>query len=404
MGGTGCVLYNYSRMAKIPLFGLERQRKALGPELRRAAARVLDSGSFILGEEGRRFEAEFSRLSGLPHAAGVASGTDALRLALEAVGVGPGDEVIVPAFTFIATATAVSELGARPVFADVDPKTLNLDPLDAARRITKRTKALVPVHLFGLPADMAALGALARKRGLKVVEDCAQAHLARYRGRPVGTWGDAAAFSFYPTKNLGAAGDAGAVGTTRAGVDAAVRQLRNAGRGPSEAYRHLRVGHNSRLDELQAAVLRVKLPLLRRWTALRRRAAGRYDRLLAGLPLGLPDGGASGTLHSYHLYMVRTPRRDELARHLGSRGIASGIYYSIPLHLQPAYRALGGSAGDFPEAESAARECLALPMFPELEDRETDRVAAAVRAFFHAAPRGLRKRHGRAGNAGRGQE
>ncbi len=369
-------------MANIGLFGLDRQRKVLAPALRRAVTRVLDSGSYILGDQGRLFEMEFAKLSGVPFAAGVASGTDALRLALLAVGVGPGDEVVVPAFTFIATATAVSELGARPVFAEVDPKTLTLDPKDAARRITRRTKALVPVHLFGLPADMNALGALARKRGLKIVEDCAQAHLARYRGRPIGVLGDAGAFSFYPTKNLGAAGDAGAVSTKSPAVDASLRQLRNAGRGPSEAYRHLRLGHNSRLDEIQAAVLRVKLPHLKRWTALRRRAAARYDRLLSGLPLALPARGGAGTLHSYHLYVVRTPRRDELSRKLASEGIASGIYYSIPLHLQPAYQSFGGTPGDFPVSEKAAREGLALPLFPELTDREIDRVAAAVRAFF----------------------
>lgn len=367
--------------APIPLLDLKGQHAALRAKLYQAAKRVLDSGVFILGPEGRAFEAEFARASGARFCAGVSSGTDALRLALEACGVGPGDEVAVPAFTFVATATVVTSLGAKPVFVDVREDG-TLDPEDLPRRLTPRTIAVLPVHLYGRAADMDPILALARQKGLRVVEDCAQAHLARYKGRPVGTLGEFGAFSFYPSKNLGALGDAGALTTQEETLFSSVVTLRNAGRLPGVQYDHPRVGHNCRLDELQAAFLRVKLERLAAWTAARRALANRYLQGLAGLPLGLPPAETGGDRHSWHVFTVRTPRRDELAEHLKSAGIGTAVYYPKPLHLMGAYRDLGHAEGDFPGAERAAREVLALPLYPELKPASADRVIRAVRAFF----------------------
>ena len=369
-------------MKQIPFLSLKAQYRSLARDLRRAAVRVLDSGAYILGSEGREFEKEFASAQGVPLAVGVASGTAALELALKALGVGRGDEVIVPAFTFIATATAVSTVGATPVFADIDAETLTLDPKSAASAVTKRTKALLPVHLYGYPADMAALESLARKRGLRVVEDCAQAHLTLYRGRPVGALGDIAAFSFYPSKNLGAAGDAGAVTTSSESLAAACRTLRHVGRAPGASYEHALIGGNARLDELQAALLRVKLRRLAEWTEKRRRIAALYNEGLSGLPVRLPDPGSDGTRHSFHQYVIRLDDRDGLAKHLAQAGIGTAVVYPLPLHLQPAYRGLKHKAGDFPQAEEACRRVLSLPMYPELSDREVGRVARAARAFF----------------------
>ncbi len=367
---------------RIPLFDLKRQYRSIAPELRRAVLKALDSGLYILGPEGYLFEQDFARAVGAREAVGVSSGTAALRIALRSLGVGPGDEVVVPALTFAASATAVIEAGGRPAIADVDPATLTLDPESAERALTRRTRAILAVHLYGQPADMTRLRALARRRGLKLVEDCAQAHLTLYRGRPAGTLGDAAAFSFYPSKNLGAAGDAGAVTTGSARVARVCRELRHAGRPAGQAYRHARMGYNSRLDELQAAVLRVKLRRLAGWTRRRRALASLYVRELAGLPLGLPDPGADGTRHSFHLFVIRSARRDALAKHLANRGIGCGVYYPIPIHLQPAFKDLGRRAGDFPVAERACKTVLALPLYPELRDVEALRVCRAVGSFF----------------------
>ncbi len=370
--------------APIPLLSLKQQYKSLRPAMHAAAKRVLDSGVFILGPEGRAFEAEFAKTQGVPHAVGMASGTDALVLSLKAVGVGPGDEVIVPTFTFIATATAVSTLGATPVFADVDAETLTLSAESARRALSPKTKAVLPVHLFGQPADMDALLALSRERGLKVVEDCAQAHMARYKGRPAGALGHVGAFSFYPSKNLGAAGDAGLASTTDAALAETCLELRNCGRPlKGAAYHHPRIGYNSRLDELQAALLRVKLKKLSFWTKRRQELAALYAKKLAGLPLRLPPLGGGGTAPVFHLFVVRAPRRDELAAFLKERGIGTGVYYPIPVHKQPAYAApSGGEDGRFPVAEEASRTALALPMFPELTAKEVERVCRAIREFF----------------------
>lgn len=363
----------------IPLLSLKEQHAELMGELQAAASRVLASGVFISGPEVKAFEAEFASALKLPRLLGVSNGTDALRLALEACGVGPGDEVVLPAFTFIATATAVSALGAVPVLADVDPKTLTLDPASAKKAVTKKTKAIVPVHLYGQPADIDAIKAL----GLRVVEDAAQAHGAKYKGRPVGALGDLAAFSFYPSKNLGALGDAGAISGSGELMDA-VAELRNCGRKPGgPVYEHVRVGHNCRLDELQAALLRVKLKHLAKWTAARRAIASVYDRGLRDLPIILPPLGSAEaqTEGCFHLYVIQTERRDALAAFLKDNGIGSGVYYPIAVHQQPAYKNLGGS---FPVSEKACKTVLALPMYPELPGADADRVVEAVRKFFKA--------------------
>ncbi len=368
--------------AVVPLFDLKRQYAGLREELLAAAARVLDSGVYVMGPEGAAFEAEFAEALGVARVVGISSGSQALSVALEALGVGPGDEVAVPAFTFVATAVAVTELGARPVFVDVDPGTLTMAPAELLRRAGPKTKAAVPVHLYGGPADMDGLLAAAKSRGLRVVEDCAQSHLALHKGRATGSLGDFGAFSFYPTKNLGALGDAGALSASDPGLADLAASLRNCGRRPGTMYDHVRVGHNYRLDELQAAFLRVKLRRLEAWTEGRRRVAARYRRLLAGLPLRLPPEDAGGSRHVFHVFAVLCERRDALKAHLDAAGVKTGVYYPEPLHLTGAYRGLGYKAGDFPNAERAAREVLALPVFPELTDAEVDRVAAAARSFF----------------------
>ena len=365
----------------IPLFSLKGQQAAIGAEVKAAVARVLDSGVYILGPENKAFDVEFASAVGAKFCLGVDSGTSALELAYEAAGVGPGDEVIVPSFTFIATATAVSKLGAIPVFADVDPITLTLDAKSVEKALTPKTKAIVPVHIYGQPADMDPLITLAKSRKLVLIEDCAQAHLATYKGRLVGSIGDLGAFSFYPSKNLGAAGDAGAVTMNDEKLRDAVNELRNCGRSAAAGYNHVRVGHNCRMDEVQAAVLRVKLLRLKAWTAARRRVAAQYNDGLAGLPLRLPSLGADGTAGVFHLYTVRGDRRDALAAHLRAAGIASGVYYPTPVPLQPAY-AGRAKHGPLPVTEAASREALSLPMFPELPSADVARVIDAVRSFF----------------------
>ncbi|MEK7382484.1 MAG: DegT/DnrJ/EryC1/StrS family aminotransferase [Elusimicrobiota bacterium] len=366
----------------IPLLSIKAQNQALLPEIRAAVNRVLESGAFILGRENKAFDLEFAEMAGARYALGVDSGTSALELALEAIGVGPGDEVIVPTYTFIATATAVSVLGARPVFADVDDDTLTLDPASVERLITKKTKAIVAVHIFGQPADIDPLLTIGKTKHLHLVEDCAQSHLATYKGRPAGSLGEFGAYSFYPTKNLGAAGDAGAVVTNDEASRDRVIELRNCGRAVGATYAHARVGHNCRLDEIQAAILRVKMLHLKSWTQSRRRLAGLYCKRLKDLPLRLPPMGASGTEPVFHLFTVRCGRRDALAAHLKRHAVGCGVYYPLSVHLQPAYAALGGREGQLPVAERASRETLCLPMFPELSDAEHARVCDAVRGFF----------------------
>jgi dTDP-3-amino-3,4,6-trideoxy-alpha-D-glucose transaminase len=360
----------------VPFADLRCQLQAVRGEIDTAVARVLDSGRFILGPEGEAFEKEMAARLQAPHCVAVANGTEALQLALEALGVGPGDEVVTSPLTAAFTGLAILRAGARPVFADVDPLTLNLDPEAADRAVTQRTKALLPVHLYGHPADLDPLMALARDRGLALVEDACQAVGARYRGRPVGCLAGMGALSFYPTKNLGALGDGGAVLVDDPGRAQRLRQLRNGGQ--SDRYHHEVAGLNSRLDELQAAVLRVGLRHLDAWTARRRALAGIYLRELLGARVRLPKEQAYATA-VYHLFVISHPKRDELMARLKERGIETLIHYPIPLHLQPAFAHLGGRPGHFPVAEAAARSILSLPLHPGMTDEQARRVAAAVR-------------------------
>jgi len=366
----------------IPLLTLKGQQAEIGAEVKAAVARVLDSGVFILGPENKGFDAEFARAIGVKHSLGVDSGTSALELALEAVGVGPGDEVILPSFTFIATATAVSVLGAKPVFAEIDPVTMTLDSQSVLGALSKKTKAVIAVHIFGQPCDLDPLLSLAKSRGIAVIEDCAQSHLATYKGKVTGSIGDLGAFSFYPSKNLGAAGDAGAVTTNDDKLNDTVNILRNCGRSAAAGYNHVRIGHNCRLDEIQAAILRVKLLRLEAWTAARRRVAAIYDEGLSGLPITTPPLGSESSKPVFHLYTIRTPRRDALAEDLRRHGIGTGVYYPTPVHLQPAYASLGVKAGSLPVTEAASREALSLPMYAELSATDAARVVETIRRFF----------------------
>jgi dTDP-4-amino-4,6-dideoxygalactose transaminase len=365
-----------SGRAAVPFVDLRAHVAALRSEIDAALARVLDSGRFILGPEGEALEAELAAVVQAPHCVAVANGTEALQLALEAAGIGAGDEVVTSPLTAAFTALAIVRAGARPVFADVEAATLNLSPQAAARALTPRTKAVMPVHLYGHPADLDPFLELARDRGLAVVEDACQAVGARYRGRPVGCLAGVGALSFYPTKNLGALGDGGAVLLRDASAARRVRQLRNGGQ--SDRYRHEVVGLNSRLDELQAAVLRAGLRHLEAWTARRRELAALYRRELMGAKVALPEERPYATA-VYHLFVIRHPRRDELMARLAQRGVETLIHYPIPLHLQPAFADLGGRQGDCPAAEAAAGEILSLPLHPGMSDDDARRVAAAVR-------------------------
>ena len=368
-------------MSGVPFLDLAAQVRSLRPELDAAIARVLDAGVFVLGREGQAFERELAAALGAKDAVATGNGTEAIQLAFEALGVGPGDEVITSPLTAAFTALAVQRAGARPVFADLDPRTLNLAPEAVARAVTPRTKALLPVHLYGHPADMDPLLELAERRGLHLVEDACQAHAALYRGRPVGTLAGLGALSFYPTKNLGALGDGGALLVDDPELAARLRRLRNGGQ--SDRYRHELPGINSRLDELQAAILRVKLGRLAAWTERRRALAALYLAELAGAGVGLPEEQPYARA-VYHLFVIRHPRRDALLAALRERGIGTLIHYPIPLHLQPAFASLGGKRGDLPVAEAAADQVLSLPLYPELSDAQAREVAAAVREL---APR-----------------
>ncbi len=360
----------------IPQIDLRRQHAALRAELLEAAARVLDSSRFVLGAEGRALEAEVAALCGVRHGIGVGSGTDALRLALAALEIGPGDEVITAAFSFIASASAILMAGATPVFADIDLDTYTIDPAAVARALTPRTRAIIPVHLYGHPAAMDRIVELARARQVVVIEDAAQAIGAALAGTPVGAWGDVACLSFYPTKNLGACGDAGMLVTSRDDIAERVRMLRD--HGASGRYRHVRLGWCSRLDELQAAMLRVKLRRLPDWTEARRRLADRYRALLAGLPLTLPIERPRAR-HVYHQFTVRASQRDALARTLGDLGVGTATHYPLPIPGQPLFERGAGRVGDWPAAWQASREVLSLPCFPELTEAEIVTASRAVR-------------------------
>jgi dTDP-4-amino-4,6-dideoxygalactose transaminase len=364
-----------SRPPSTPFVDLAAQREGLGDALERACVEALARGDYILGADVGRFEEEFAAYCEVGHAIGVDSGTSGLELALRAHDIGPGDEVITVANTFVATAFAISHTGATPVLVDADPVTYTLDASLIADAVSPRTRAIMPVHLYGQPADMTAIEAAADAHDLVVIEDACQAHGARARGRRVGGFGNAAAFSFYPAKNLGAQGDGGIVVTDDEIVAERLRRLRNYGE--VRKYRSETIGYNRRLDTLQAAMLRVKLPHLDQWNEARRHHAARYDALLAELPISRPTRRA-GVEHVWHLYVVRVQDRDGVREQLSARGIETGVHYPVPIHLQPAYCHLGYQRGDFPVAEGYADEVLSLPMYPELPDDAVPRVAEAL--------------------------
>jgi dTDP-4-amino-4,6-dideoxygalactose transaminase len=350
--------------------------RSLKNEIDAAVGRVLASGRYVLGPEGEALERELGAYVGAPHAVGCNSGTDALHLALVAAGIGAGDEVVLPAFTFFATAEAVSYTGATPVFADVDARTFNLSADALRKRLTPKTRAVIVVHLFGQCAALDEIASLSKEKNLVLIEDCAQALGAEYQGRRAGSWGDFGCFSFYPTKNLAAAGDAGLITTRHADYDKLLRMLRH--HGSRQTYLHERVGWNSRLDELQAAILRVKLARLEQFNAARRRVAQRYGEKLKGAKVELPAEDPRGK-HVYHQFTVRSERRDALREALAQEGIASSIFYPMPLHRQPAYEAFHRDLA-LPVSEAAARTVLSLPINPLLDDASVDRICARVHA------------------------
>ncbi len=363
----------------IGLVALREQYEQLKPKIDAAIAGVIARSAFIGGPELQEFERWFAEYCGVGHGVGVASGTGAIELVLRAIGVGPGDEVVTAANTFIATASAISTVGARPVFVDADERTCNLDPARLTAAINSRTKAIIPVHLYGRPAAMRDIRNAAA--GIPVIEDAAQAHGARYGGARAGSLGLAGCFSFYPTKNLGAFGDGGLVTTSDDGLGARLRLLRDHGR--TNKYEHAVVGYTARLDNLQAAILRVQADCLDEWNARRRQVAAWYRELLPP-PIVSPDDDR-GNESVYHQFVVRVPRRDDFRAHLEARGVATAIHYPLPLHRQPAYRHLGYSLGDFPVTERLAGEVVSLPMHPFLERSQIAYVAAAAAEFFRTA-------------------
>lgn len=360
---------------KVPFIDLKKQYRTLGKEISRAVQRVMRSSDFILGEEVTLFEQEFSAYCDASYGVGVGSGTDALHLALLAAGVGPGDEVITAANTFIATALAVSYAGATPVLVDIDADTYNIDSHKIESAVTDRTRAVMPVHLYGQPADMDPILEVAGRNNLVVIEDACQAHGAEYNGKRVGGLGDAACFSFFPSKNLGAYGDGGMVVTNNEAIAEKVRMLRNYG--SEKKYYHAFKGFNSRLDTIQAAILRVKLRMLDQWIELRRRHALEYSELLRGARVITPTE-LDHVRHVYHLYVVRTAERDRLLANLNSEGVTANIHYPVPIHLQQAYKDLGYEKGSFPVTEQYADQILSLPMYPELNEEHINTAAGVI--------------------------
>ena len=361
----------------IPLVNLKAQYEQIKPEIDEAIARVIDNTSFILGQEVAAFEEAFATFCQVRYAVGTSSGTSALHLALLACEIGPNDEVITTPLTFIATPEAISHTGARPVFVDIDRWSYNLDPDQIEAVITERTKAILPVHLHGRPADMDPILEIAKKYGLWVIEDAAQAHGAEYKGRRAGSMGDVGCFSFYPGKNLGAYGDGGIVVTNNPEVAEKVRLLRNHGR--KDKYEHLVEGYGYRLDALHAAILNTKLSYLEEWNERRRQHARLYNTLLSETSAATPEEN-DDVKHVYHVYAIEVKNRAEVQQQLKTQGIATGIHYPIPLHLQPAYHYLGYQPGAFPNAEAASQKILSLPMFPELTEEQIRFIAEAIRA------------------------
>lgn len=371
-----------SNQPPVPFVDLAAQYRAISTEITQATSKVIQEADFILGKDVRWFEEEFASFCEAKYAIGVDSGTSALELALRACDIGPGDEVITVANSFIASALAVTHAGAKPVLVDIDPGTYTMDVAAIQKAITPRTKAILPVHLYGHPADMDPILEIAQQFGLMVIEDACQAHGTRYKGRRAGSMGHAAAFSFYPGKNLGAYGDGGMIVTNDETRAKRLEMLRNYGQ--KEKYQHLFCGFNRRLDTLQAAILRVKLKYLEKWNAARRRNAKLYNEALAESGVVLPVE-APGAESVWHLYVIRTEQRELLKEYLVSRGISASIHYPIPIHLQPAYRELGYKRGDFPVTEAYAQRILSLPMYAELTPDQIKYIAGAVNSFMTAS-------------------
>jgi dTDP-4-amino-4,6-dideoxygalactose transaminase len=366
---------NKSEQIEVPLSDLRNQNARLGPQIMEAIREVMDSSSFILGNKTAQFEADFAKYCGTKHCIGVNSGTSALHLALICAGVKAGDEVITVPMTFIATSWAISYCGAKPVFVDVDPITCTMNPEMVERAITPKTKAILPVHLYGQAADLQPLMEIANRHGIPLVEDCAQAHGATYRGQGVGTFGASGCFSFYPGKNLGAFGEAGAIVTNDDETASRMRALRDHAQ--RQRYHHAEIGYNYRMDGIQGAVLGIKLQHLDRWTDARAALAERYLSLMGGLPLHLPIP-APARRHVWHLFVVRHANRDAIRRQLEKVGVHTGLHYPVPLHLQEAYADLGGKLGDFPVAEQIGRECLTLPLYAEMTLAQQNAVVDAL--------------------------
>lgn len=369
-------------MDKIMLLDLQPQYESIGRELETVVNKVLRSGNYILGPEVKHFEEEVAAYCGARHAIGVANGTDALVLVMDAMGIGDGDEVITTPFTFFATAGTVSRLGAVPVFVDIDPDTYNIDVNQIEQAITPKTKAIMPVHIFGQPVDIDSIKLIADRHNLKVIEDAAQAFGAEYRGKKIGAYSDATTFSFYPTKNLGCYGDGGIIVTNSDELAAKIRMLRVQGRDPNTPkYYHKQVGYNSRLDEIQAAMLRIKLRYIDTWNTARRSRAYAYNQKLNTLPLITPYH-APDRKHVYHLYMLQGENRNNIMKHLNDNGISSGVYYPMPLHLQEVYKYLGYTVGSLPNAEEISKKIFALPMYPELDDSKIDKIVSVLESYF----------------------
>ncbi len=363
----------------IPYLDLPAQIRSVRADLDAAIARTLDNCSFCLGPDVVQFEKDFAKYVGAEHCVAFNSGTSALHIAMMLLNVGAGDEVITTPMTFVATSWAISYVNAKPVYVDIDDATFNLDPARIEAAITPRTKAIMPVHLYGHPFDLDPILAIAKKHNLPVVEDTAQAHGAKYKGKVVGTFGQISCFSFYPGKNLGAAGEGGALVTNNAEFAARARSLRE--HGSTVRYYHDEVGFNYRMEGIQGAVLGVKLKHLDKWTRERRRVAHRYHELLKDTPLQLPKEAAYAE-SAYHLYVVRHPRRDDLKKHLEANKVGCALHYPLPLHLQKCYASLGYKEGAFPLTEKASRECLSLPIYPELTDAQIQRVVEVIKEFF----------------------
>lgn len=365
---------------KVPFVDLAAQYRSIKPQIQSAINGVLDRNDYILGNDVAAFEKEFAAWAGAPHMVSCANGTDALVLALRACGIGPGHEVITTPYTWISTVLAISLVGAKPVFADIDPATYNIDPALIAKRVTRRTKAILPVHIYGQSAAMDEIADIAKKYKLLVIEDAAQSHGSYWRGMRVGQTGVATCYSFYPGKNIGAYGDAGGVTTSDPKIARTLRMLRNMGQ--ELKHKHEVIGTNSRLDSLQAAVLRVKLKHLEDWTETRRKAAQRYHRMLKDLKNVVAPKEADGVRHVFHVYAVQVPRRDAVVKKLNAEGISAQVHYPTPVHLQPCYKSLGWKRGSMPVAEKVCSRILSLPMYPEITEAQqafvVDRLKAAL--------------------------